>query len=137
MDRRDFQQLSRIRATESRALLKLELSDGAYYLAGYAVECALKACIAKGTRKYEFPDKKKAERSYRHKLDELVKVASLEEARTEHARNTPEFRTNWHVVQSWSEESRYSRHRLDAARELVSAVSDRRHGAIAWIRLYW
>jgi len=33
--------------------------DGAYYLAGYAVECAIKACIAKGTRRYEFPDKRK------------------------------------------------------------------------------
>jgi HEPN domain-containing protein len=59
VDRRDFQQLSRIRAREAEALLKLGLSDGAYYLAGYAVECALKACIAKGTRRYEFPDKKR------------------------------------------------------------------------------
>jgi len=40
-------------------LLRLGLFDGAYYLAGYAVECALKACIAKGTQRFEFPDKRK------------------------------------------------------------------------------
>jgi HEPN domain-containing protein len=30
-------------------LLEAGLYAGAYYLAGYAVECALKACIAKKT----------------------------------------------------------------------------------------
>jgi len=50
--------LSRIRLQEAKALLSLDFDDGAYYLAGYAVECALKACIAKETRRHEFPDRK-------------------------------------------------------------------------------
>ena len=56
---------------------------GASYssLAGYAVECALKARIAKATRKHDFPDTKKADASHRHNLRELLKVANLEEAR--------------------------------------------------------
>jgi HEPN domain-containing protein len=49
--------MAMVRLKEANVLLRLGLSDGAYYLAGYAVECALKACIAKGTRRYEFPDK--------------------------------------------------------------------------------
>ena len=49
VDRKDLQELSKVRLKEATALLKLGLFDGAYYLAGYAVECALKACIAKGT----------------------------------------------------------------------------------------
>lgn len=49
VDRQDLQELSRVRLKEATALLKLGLFDGAYYLAGYAVECALKACIAKAT----------------------------------------------------------------------------------------
>ena len=60
MDRKDLQTLSRVRLKEATSLLNLGFYDGAYYLAGYAVECALKACIAKGTRRYEFPDKKRS-----------------------------------------------------------------------------
>jgi len=62
MDRRALQELSRVRLKEARALAAVGLFDGSYYLAGYAVECALKACIAKGTRRFEFPDKKKVGR---------------------------------------------------------------------------
>ena len=32
--------------------------DAAYYMIGYCVECALKACIAKQIRRFDFPDKK-------------------------------------------------------------------------------
>ncbi len=39
----DFQSFSRIRVNEAKALLHLKHYSGAYYLAGYAVECALKA----------------------------------------------------------------------------------------------
>lgn len=59
MDRGEFQQLSKVRLQEARALLKMGLSDGAYYLAGYAVEFALKACIAKGRGATSFRTKRK------------------------------------------------------------------------------
>jgi HEPN domain-containing protein len=59
VNRKDLQFLARARLTEARALLDAGHPDGAYYLAGYAVECALKACIAKATQRHEFPDKKK------------------------------------------------------------------------------
>jgi hypothetical protein len=77
MDRRDFQELARLRVREATALMKLRLPDGAYYLAGYALECALKACIAKRTRRHEFPDKKRVEASYSHNLAQLVNEAGL------------------------------------------------------------
>jgi HEPN domain-containing protein len=117
-------------------LLKLGLFDGAYYLAGYAVECALKACIAKGTRRYEFPDKKKVDSSHTHRLEDLIKIAGLDEA-LERAGTDPDFRRNWDVVQSWSEQSRYRRHRPESAQELLRAVGDRRHGVISWTKLQW
>ena len=49
MNRNDFQQLADVRINEAEALLVQGKYDGAYYLAGYAVECGLKACIAKLT----------------------------------------------------------------------------------------
>jgi len=135
VDRKDFQELSKIRLREASALLKLGLFDGAYYLAGYAVECALKACIAKATRRGEFPDKKKVESSHTHNLRDLIRVAGLDEAYLEQASKDADFRTNWDVVQTWSEQSRYRRQRPESARILLSAVSDRPHGVISWIKL--
>ena len=137
MDRRDFQELSKVRLKEATALLKLGLFDGAYYLAGYAVECALKACIAKRTQRYEFPDRKRAESSHSHSLRDLIRVAGLEEARRERADQDPDFRRSWEIVESWSEQSRYSRNIPESAQVLLAAVGERRHGVISWIKLQW
>lgn len=137
MDRRDLQQLSGVRLREAKALLKIGLCDGAYYLAGYAVECALKACISRRTRRYEFPDRKRVDASHSHNLRELVKVAELEASRLDRAGKDPDFRNNWDIAQSWSEQSRYQKHRPESAKALLDAVSDRQHGVIAWIKLHW
>jgi hypothetical protein len=137
VDRREFQELAKVRLKEATALLRLELFDGAYYLAGYAVECALKACIAKGTRRYEFPDKRKVESSHSHNLRDLVRVAGLDDARVERAGKDRDFRTNWEVAQAWSEQSRYRKHRPESAQALLVAVGDRHHGVISWIKLHW
>jgi len=123
---------------EAQALLSAGLNDGAYYLAGYAVECALKACIAKGTQRHEFPDKKKVEASHTHKLIDLVKLANLEDSRIERARGDSDFLSNWDLVRVWSEQSRYQKgRRPEAAQAFVRAVNDRTHGVIAWIKLHW
>jgi HEPN domain-containing protein len=50
MNRTDLQQLAELRIKEARILLDGDSYSGAYYLAGYAIECALKACIAKRTK---------------------------------------------------------------------------------------
>ena len=52
MNRGDLQLLANIRLDEAKALLAASLPAGAYYLAGYAVECGLKACIAKLTNQH-------------------------------------------------------------------------------------
>ena len=65
VNRQDLQSLARTRHAEAKALLRAGRSDGAYYLAGYAVECGLKACIAKATKRYDFPEKKSVESASR------------------------------------------------------------------------
>ena len=137
MNRKDFQELSKIRLREAQALLDLELYDGAYYLADYAVECALKACIAKGTQRYDFPDKKRADSSHTHNLRELVRLADLEDARKEASRASEKFRIYWDIVEAWSEQSRYQRLNPESARSLLKAVGERQHGIIAWLKHYW
>ncbi|MGB7136749.1 MAG: HEPN domain-containing protein [Acidobacteriaceae bacterium] len=58
MNRKDLQSLANTRLREARVLFRAKEFSGAYYLAGYAVECALKACIAKQYRQHDFPDRK-------------------------------------------------------------------------------
>lgn len=118
-------------------LLGAGYPDGAYYLAGYAVECALKACIARATKRYEFPDKKSVEASHTHNLSHLIRVANLDLARLEEARRNPAFRNHWDLVQEWSEHSRYRRIDFVTAKSLVHAIGDRKQGVMVWIRRHW
>ncbi len=137
MNRKDLQFLARTRLEEARALSDFGLPAGAYYLAGYAVECALKACIAKRTNRYDFPDKKSVEASYTHNLRDLIKVANLEVAHLEKAKADPSFRNNWDLVKDWSEHSRYRTQKAELAQALLKAIGDRQHGVFIWIRRYW
>ena len=74
----DFQALARTRLREARLLRQSRRFDGAYYLVGLAVECALKVCIARHTRRYDFPDRRIVEDSYTHDLTKLVRTANLQ-----------------------------------------------------------
>jgi HEPN domain len=137
MNRNDLRRLSRIRLKEARALLEAKCFDGAYYLGGYAVECALKACIARNTKRHDFPDKKTVNDSYSHNLESLVKVASLAALLQQEAQTDPAFNSNWATVKDWSEESRYRLNSEKEARDLYRAVTDRQHGVMRWIRQHW
>lgn len=79
MNRRDLQALSRERLRDANVLLRSGQHVGAYYLAGYAVECALKACIARKTRRFDFPDRKTVTASHTHDLAKLVAIAELDD----------------------------------------------------------
>lgn len=137
MDRRQLQQLSRIRLQETQVLLQASQWDGAYYLCGYSVECALKACIAKHVRRYDFPDRDLASQSYTHNLSQLVRVAGLELQLQAEVASSPALAVNWSIVKEWSERSRYERHQAEEARRLYAAIADRKNGVLQWIRRHW
>ena len=82
MNRVDLQQLADLRVAEAHALLTLAapLPDGAYYLAGYAVECGLKACIAKGYGPESWPEKRFVLECHTHDIFALIRLAGLEPA---------------------------------------------------------
>ena len=46
MNKTDVENLVEIRVSEARTLRESEKYEEEYYLFGYAVECAIKACIA-------------------------------------------------------------------------------------------
>jgi HEPN domain-containing protein len=135
--RDDLQRLSRIRLAEANTLLRGGHFDGAYYLAGYAVECGLKAAIARGTRRHEFPDLDVVRDSYTHDVAKLVRVAGLQTDLEQLLRADRDFELNWSVVRAWNEESRYRLHAQAEALDLYSAITTRRSGVMAWIRRHW
>lgn len=137
MNRKDFQVLSRVRLKEAKALLGLGLYDGAYYLAGYSIECAFKACIAKQTKRYDFPDKALVQGLYTHAPRDLLLKADLATELEAHANADSVFRGYWNLVRQWSAESRYNVHRRDEADLLIRAIADRQHGVMTWLKRYW
>jgi len=64
VNKKILQALAEARVTDARTLLSAKRFDAAYYLAGYAVECALNACIAKRTNRHDFRDKDVAREVY-------------------------------------------------------------------------
>jgi hypothetical protein len=114
------------------------LPAGAFYLAGYSIECAFKACIAKQVRRYDFPDRATVEKSRKHDLKDLAKTAGLEQSLNAEIRNNPQFSANWGVVKEWNETSRYSATTtMIEARDMVRAVSAHTNGVLRWITQRW
>lgn len=135
--RSDFQEIAVLRIRESRALLDAGFPDGAYYLAGYAVECALKACIAKRTREHDFPERESKD-YYIHDLERLTALAKLKDELDQAARTNPAMKANRTIVKNWSEESRYERKRtFQEAKDLLGAIEDQTGGLLPWVQQRW
>jgi len=108
MNRTDLQRLTRLRLREAKVLFDNRRYEGAYYLLGYALECGIKAYIAKQTKRYDFPDKKFVNDIYTHDLNKLLSVSGLGPEYRREIIRAPNFELNWTVVKDWSEQSRYS-----------------------------
>ncbi len=134
--RREFQQLARMRLREARALMRGGNGEGAYYLTGLAVECAVKACIAENTKRHDFPANQSAIKDiYTHDLVKLVGAAKLQTALDTERRKNISFNNKWDVVKDWNINSRYAVSGLNA-RDLYRAVAGR-NGVMRWLRLRW
>jgi hypothetical protein len=123
---------------EAQALFAARAFEGAYYLAGYAVECALKACVAKQVQEFDFPDKRLVERSYTHNLTQLLDVSGVKADLDEAIRGNEALADSWSMVKDWSEASRYM---LDitekSAENMLGAVGAEKTGVLPWLKKYW
>lgn len=111
---------------------------GAYYLLGYAVECGFKACIARRTKRFDFPDRKGVTDSYTHDLQKLLTVSELHLEYQKDIQLDPQLAVNWAIVKEWSEETRYLTNISEAkAMTLYAAVTARRVGVLTWLKKWW
>lgn len=137
MNRTDLQRLSNARIRESRILFAAGEYSGAYYLAGYAVECALKACFAKGVQRYDFPDKNRAGKIFIHRLPELAKLAILDADLAAATQANSKLAASWLLVSNWTEESRYSVWTKNEAEAIIKAIAGKSDGVLTWIKRRW
>jgi HEPN domain-containing protein len=138
--RAEWPRIAEERVHDTTALLSVRRWSAAYYLAGYAVECGLKACVVVHVRRHAdvvFREKKYSEKCWTHDIEELVKLAGLKTERDTEAPVNSALWLNWQVVKDWSEVARYQRKTRDDAEKLYQAVTDSANGVLPWIKSRW
>jgi HEPN domain-containing protein len=138
-DRKLLQQLAKLRLDEAKLLAREKQFSGAYYLAGYAIECALKALIAAQFRENEIPDKKLVDKVYTHKLSELLSLAGLEKLLEIEGQKDLAVDRRWSSVKNWSEQARYAIWTEEQARDIIDAVDGdgKTGGLFQWLSARW
>jgi len=139
------------RILDAAALLAGKRWAFAYYVAGYAVECALKSCILARMilTGGVFKEKKFAERCFTHDFAELVDLAGLKpeldakfaaSAAAAAAAGGPPggaFAFNWGVAIQWKETSRYESRTEPEAVALHAAITADPDGVLQWVQNFW
>jgi hypothetical protein len=96
----------------------------------------VKACIAKNTKRHDFPPNQGAIKDiYTHDLVKLMGAARLQAALDADTKKNSSFNKNWAVVKDWNINSRYLTKGLNA-QDLYRAVAGR-DGVMQWLRQRW
>lgn len=142
----DLKLLSAERLKDARALLQKRRYSFAYYAAGYAVECALKACVlsrmtvtgwvfATGEKKKSLQD------VFTHDFQQLIAIAGLNGELSDALRAAvaagTRFPVYWETVNRWAVDDRYVPKTRTEAEELFTAITAKPDGVLLWIKTFW
>lgn len=135
----DLKQIAEERLKDAGVLLAAGQWGGAYYLAGYAVECGLKACIIRNIERTGalFEDRKFAEKCFTHDFNKLLEAADLLIAYRVNVIADPAFARNWSIVEEWTETDRYYSQPETKARKFYGAITHSASGVFPWIKTHW
>jgi hypothetical protein len=137
-NRQQFKALARLRLCEAESLFAEGLYDGAAYLAGYAVEMALKARICKLLQVADYPASGSLKQAYAvHDFDQLMLLAGLQPRLGLAA---PALLANWSRAQPWKPDWRYTAlgtHGAQDALDILDAIRHPQDGILRWIAKYW
>ena len=132
------------RIKDAKALIDGGRWEFVYYTAGYAVECALKACVLARMihTGWIFEEEvKRVEECGTHDFTKLIHIAGMLDdlnARLRQSAATSDyFVDNWNTVKKWTVTSRYKATPEADATELYAAITDEPCGVLRWIRNYW
>jgi HEPN domain-containing protein len=134
---------------EARALLSAYHADAAFYLAGYSIECALKACVCRTLDQDDFYKPDRSNKSVRyvqervlrefktHNYNDLLVLTGLS-AKFELACQTDlALDIAWEIVRNlqWTEQARYQYNSksIEDCYVFVESVET----ILIWISKYW
>jgi HEPN domain-containing protein len=139
VNRAELRRLAEDRVLDAEALLTESRWSGAYYLAGYAVECGLKSCVLAFVDRTGviFQDKKFLEKCWTHDLEMLIKAADLEVIRGLDISANSNLGANWLILKEWNELARYQQFTEPEARKLYEAVTEAANGVLPWVKVHW
>jgi hypothetical protein len=137
LKRSDLKALAVSKIEDATHLISIGSYSNGYYLAGYSIELALKACIARQIAAETIPDKAFINSVYVHNLKSLIGSAGLNAALKEAEDKDPNFAANWAIVSEWTPEVRYETIEAFSAQLLSSAITDPKSGVLQWIKAHW
>ena len=120
----------------AKALIEEGHYSTGYYLAGYSVECLLKALICKGVQPTEFPPRDTNKTHYTHSYETLLKTARLQDALRFDTSRFPILNGSYLVLKDWEPaELRYDPTATPEkkARDFVAAI-DTPGGFPSWLK---
>lgn len=107
-------------------------------MAGLAVECALKSCLAGAVKEYDFPDKEFVNGMYVHNLEKLLRLnGALWASLQADMKIDAKLSVNWSTVKDWDDGKRYGVVAELEARALYDATTEAGIGVMEWIRRSW
>ena len=140
MNRLEWRQRAERWLEDAKILLDNHRWSAAYYIAGYAVEFGLKACILArlgGSPEVIFESQNSGKDCWTHNPNALLKQAGLKGLLDADMTANPALGNNWLTVRDWIETARYEDSSEVVANELYSAITDTPNGVMQWIRAHW
>ena len=135
--RTDLQAYAQAKLDDACILLQNGRYTNAYYLAGYAVELGLKACIAVQISADTLPDKAFIKQILNHKFPVLIGLAGLVTELKDHMDKDSDFAANWAIVSEWLPDTRYESKDVASAQTLITAIAHPDSGVLQWIKTHW
>ena len=131
-----------MRLREARILFESGCCEGAFYLAGYSIECILKSIIAMGFAAHHIPERATVNAVYTHAIKDLLRLSGLEQEFERDRDMNRGLANNWNTVLLWNEQCRYSVIAADRAGEfrartenLLAAIADPANGVMRWFTI--
>lgn len=135
--REHLRAIAECKLDDALLLFENQRYSNAYYLVGYAIECALKACIARQVLAETIPDKGFINAVYTHRFDALIGLAGLRAELKTRQDESPQFQAYWALASEWTPEVRYESVDKATANLMLVAVADNDCGVLPWIRNFW
>jgi hypothetical protein len=135
--RADLQRNAERKLDDAEILFRNGGYSNSYYLAGFAVEIGLKACVARHQLPETIPSEEVLKNFLVHDYNKLVGLAGLMRALREHQDASNEFAANWGLVSQWHPSCRYGETDVYTAQVMLDAVGNPVDGVLSWIKTHW